>query len=129
MKKKIKWLEKPSKRCMDSIWYGGTMVTIETERYKAEIIATGEQRVVIDGECYTEKNSDGYIKEALFEHGIRTDKQLREAERTGRVEFLNNNWYEPVIYDKKNNEYIDTFDTCDLELDDNFDWLEEYLPD
>lgn len=127
--KKINWVQKPSKRRMDSVWYGGTMITIETERYKAEIIATGEQRVIIDGECYTEKNSDGYIKEKLFEHGIKTDNQLRKAERKERVEFLNNNWYEPVIYDKKSNEYIDTFDTCDLELNDNFDWIEEYLPD
>lgn len=128
--KEIKWLQDFDNDHTDSIWYGGDIVSIRLERYNVIIGAYGDVRAWIDDEHYCDKNNGGCFKEYLEEHGIYNDNDLRQAISENRIEFENNNWYEMVIWDKELNEYVERFDNVldvDLDLNDDFAWVEELV--
>lgn len=130
MKKKITWIQKPDYHRLDSVWYGGKMVEIDTERYVLSIEALGEVRVVVDGEEFVDKNETGRVGYELMSAGIDTDEKLAKAERDGRIEWLNNNWFELVVYDKKLDEYVEYDDSVtDCSPYDNFCWVDAVLAD
>ena len=118
MKKKITWLQKFDNNHRDSVWYAGDVVEIETERYTFVVSAVGEEVFYIDGERYKGE----YLAPRLRESGIENDKQLYEAIKSNKLEYLSNNWFDLIIWDKKSKDYIDYYDTVDLE-DENFDWI------
>ena len=126
---KITWLQKIDKDHLDSIWYGGDMVSIRVNRrYDVIITAAGDIRATIKGEDYKDKNNGGMFVEYLNENGIHNDKELQEAIENGDVVFENNNWFELIIWDKKKRDYVDYYDNVvDLEPNDNFKWAKDYV--
>ena len=130
--KKITWLEEMDCNHLDSVWYGRCIVHIETEKYDFYISAIGDVRIVIDGETFVDKSESGQIGQKLKSVGIDTDDKLRKAEKDGRIEWLNNNWYELEIFDKKKNKFIVPYDDMvveDLSPYDNFEWLSATISD
>lgn len=125
---KVKWLQKFDNKKKDSIWYGGDIVTVDLGRYQVTIGAYGDIRAFINGEYYCDKCNDGCFEEYLEEQGIHNDEELSDAIQNGKITFENNNWFEAVIWDKEEKEYIETYDTIDeFDENDNFDWLKEWV--
>jgi len=124
---KVKWLQKFDNEHKDSIWYGGDIVSIKLGRYLVTIGAFGDIAAYINGEYYKDKNNGGMFKEYLNEQGIFNDEDLKKA----NIEFENNNWFEAYIWDEKDKNYVETFDTIIDELDrnDNFNWVKDWLPE
>lgn len=131
MKKQIQWLQNFTNDKKDSIWYGNDLVTIQVgKRYQVTIGAYGDVRAIINGNYYTDKGNGGNFSEYLEEEGIHNDKELQQAIKEGRVVFENNNWFEAFIWDDKDKDWVgDSWDMVIDELDrnDNFDWLEDWI--
>lgn len=130
MKKEIKWLQNFENEKADSVWYGDDIVCITfDDRYDCIIGAFGDIRVEINGDEYVDKANGGTIRQALMENNIMNDSDLKQAIENGTVYFENNNWFELIIWDNKEKDYIDTFDCIvdSLEEEDTFDWLEDIL--
>lgn len=126
---KIKWLQKIDNEHLDSVWYGGDMVSIKVNRrYDVVITAAGDIRAYIKGNYYCDKNNGGCFLDYLKENGINNDTDLKREIEKGNIEFLNNNWFELIIWDNKKRDYIDYYDNVvDLEPNDNFKWVKEYV--
>ena len=126
---KITWLQKMDNDHLDSIWYGGDMVNIRVNhRYDAIITAAGDIRAWIKGYRYTDKNNGGMFVEYLNENGIHNDTELKKAIQNGDIEFEDNNWFEVIIWDKKKRDYVNDYDNVvDLEPNDDFKWLKDYV--
>jgi hypothetical protein len=130
MKKEIKWLQNFENERADSVWYGDDIVCITfDDRYDCIIGAFGDIRVEINGNEYVDKANGGTIRQALMENNIMNDNDLQKAIELGTVCFENNNWFELIIWDNKEKDYIDPFDLIvdSLEEEDTFDWLEDTL--
>lgn len=79
MNKEINWLQDMRKDRLDSIWYGGDMVTIVVDnRYHITITAAGDIRAEIKGEFYSDTCNGGCFEEYLTENGIKNDQQLQK---------------------------------------------------
>lgn len=126
---KITWLQNFDNEHKDSIWYGGDIVAIEIDDYTVTIGAYGDIRAYINGEYYSDKGNGGMFAEYLPEQNILNDQDLKQAIRKGKIEFENNNWFEAVIWDNKNEKYIESFDTIidDLDRNDDFKWVKGWL--
>ena len=126
---KITWLQKMDNDHLDSVWYGGDIVNIRVNRrYDVVITAAGDIRAEIKGGYYCDKNNGGMFVEYLNENGIHSDKELKEAIQNGDIEFKDNNWFELIIWDKKKRDYVDYYDNVvDLEPNDNFKWVKDYV--
>lgn len=127
--KKITWQEQVDNEHLDSVWYGGRIATIETERYKIYIEACGDVSGTINGEHYKDKNNTGYFGQCLKENKIKNDKELKKAESEGIVTFWDNNWFEFQIWDTIKKDWIDNFidNVIDINPNDDFDWLDDWL--
>ena len=113
---------------LDSIWYGGDMVSIKIGKYYITITTAGDVRAIINGNYYCDKNDGGMFAEYLPEQNIHNDKELKEQDNLGNIEWLNNNWFELIIWDDEQKDYVDYGDNVvDLEPDDNFSWLDELV--
>ena len=126
---KIKWLQKIDNEHLDSVWYGGDMVSIKVNRrYDVVITAAGDIRACIKGNYYCDKNNGGCFLDYLKENGINNDTDLKREIKEGNIEFFNNNWFELIIWDNKKRDYIDYYDNVvDLEPNDNFKWVKEHI--
>jgi hypothetical protein len=126
---KITWLQNYTNDRKDSVWYGGDVVRVKYGDYLIIVSAVGEIRAKINGEYYCDKNNYGLFKDYLVENGITNDKELKNAIENGMVEFYGNNWLEIIVWDDTNKDYVEMCDTIIDELDENdsFDWLEEWL--
>lgn len=126
--KKIDWIEKMDLNHLDSVWYGGRVVAIETEKYDFCIDAVGDIRFEINGEYFVDKNNSGEARRFLEGHNIHSDEELRKAD----ICWHNNNWFELLIYDKVNKKWIEPYDDAvveDLNPYDNFEWLSATISD
>ena len=123
--KSVKWLQNFDNSRKDSIWYGGDIVSINLGRYQVIIGAYGDIRATINGEWYVDKCNGGNFADYLREQNIHNDEDLKNAD----INYENNNWFEAIIWDNKNKDYVDSWDTIidDLDADDNFSWLPEWL--
>lgn len=129
-KLEIKWFERLTEDRVDSVWYGGEIAEVTYGRFKCSIEAVGDVAIVINDEYYKDKNNTGYVGRVLIDDlGIKSDEELRELEDEGKLEWLNNNWFEVVIYDTVAKKYIELYDEAiiDLDVDDDFSWLPEML--
>ena len=127
---KVHWLQKFDNERKDSIWYGGDIVNIEVDkRYSITIGAFGDIRATINGNWYKDKCNGGNFAEYLVEEGIHNDTELKQAIQEGRIVFENNNWFEAVIWDDKEKQYIESCDAIIDELDanDDFKWVKGWL--
>ena len=122
--RKITWTQELDKDRLDSIWYGGLMVSIKTDNYEADIYAIGEIRAYINGEYYCDKSDGGKFKEYLEENNITNDKELRKAIDDDNIEFLNNNWFEVFVQTDDGDEFSEV---VDLEPNDDFAWLDDWV--
>jgi len=129
VEKKITWLQRPDTKRLDSVWYGGKMVEIDTPKYVFSVEALGEVRVDIDGETFVDKNETGRVGDELRSVGIDTDEKLNKAVDKGRIYFGNNNWYELFVFSKEENEYLNSYEPIDLEPYDDFEWLDAVIMD
>ena len=126
---KVKWLQNFENERKDSIWYGGDIVSVDIGRYEITIGAYGDIRALVNGNYYTDKCNDGNFIDYLREEGINNDKELKMAIEKHKIKFENNNWFEAFIWDKKNKDYVETYDTIIDELDrnDNFAWVKPWV--
>lgn len=130
MNKEVKWLQNMREDRLDSVWYGGDMVTIVLDnRYYITITAAGDIRAKIKGDFYCDKNNGGCFEEYLTENGIENDQQLQEAIEKDEVLFGDNNWFEIVAWDDQEKDYFGLYsdNVCDLDPNDNFDWVEDWV--
>lgn len=128
MNKQIKWLQDMEQDKLDSVWYGGDMVNIQLWHYRICITAAGDIRAIIKGETYCDKNNGGMFRQYLNENGIYNDDDLQKAIENGEVIFLDNNWFEIIIWDEDIKDYIyDTDPVVDLVPNDDFSWLDDYI--
>ena len=74
----------------DSDWYEGMIAELEFEDCLVDIYASGEWRINLDGK-------DIYDPWDLEQAGIFTDEQLSQADKEGRVEWIQNNWFNFTI--------------------------------
>lgn len=127
---KITWLQNFTKDRQDSIWYGGDIVSIEIRGYIVYIGAYGDLRVIINGWEYVDKNNGGMFVQYLEENGIHNDTELKEAIQNGTIEFLNNNWFEAFVWDKRKKDWVGNSWDCvidELSVDDDFAWIEDWI--
>lgn len=130
MKKQIKWLQNVNNERLDSVWYGGDIVTIiVNDRYYLTITAAGDIRATIKGERYCDKNNGGCFREYLEENGINNDTELKQAIKDGIVIFEDNNWFELIAWDDEAKDYFNEHcdNVVDLKDNDDFKWVEDYL--
>lgn len=87
----------------DSFFYEGTIAEITKPNGTIlRLIATGDIRINIDEDTYRNNQTD----DAISEHKL-TDKRIRDLEKEGRLEWVDNNWFE-VVWQKKGNDYEDS---------------------
>jgi hypothetical protein len=87
----------------DSFFYEGDIAEIEKPNGTIlTLIATGEIRIEINGKTY--KNNQ--VDDAISEHKL-TDKKLQELGGKGKIDWLENNWFE-VVWQTKGNDYADS---------------------
>lgn len=68
------------------------------------LIAVGDVRIRIDDDYYDNSNLD----DAITDHDL-TDVKLADLEREGRLEWMNNNWFE-VVWSEKGSDVRE----CDI---------------
>lgn len=113
----------------DSFFYEGEIaIIIKSNGTRLSLIATGDIRITIKKgkEEYIYYNND--IEDATKKHKL-TDKKLIELENKGRLDWINNNWFE-VTWIKKSNDFFD----CDIgivvfDYDDAIELLKSYYED
>ena len=86
----------------DSFFYEGEIAFIETEDKFYSLIATGDIRINLEEDEITNSNKEEKVGKYKL-----TDKKLKLLESQGKLEWINNNWFEVGTTNKKtgNTEY------------------------
>lgn len=94
--------------CEDSFFYDGEIAYAEKPNgTKLSLIACGDIKIHLHEDCYKNRQ----VNEAIEKFQI-TDELLRKLEDEGKLEWLNNNWFE-VTFLKKGAEFWEGVD-CDV---------------
>ena len=94
--------QKKIKGKTDSFFYDGLIATHKKKNgTELELIATGHITININGERFC----DGHIQDAIEQHKL-TNRKLRELEKKGKLEWIENNWFD-VGYKLKNESSFD----------------------
>lgn len=108
-------------RHLDSLWYGGWVMTLEKNGHSMHILANGEVRANYSkGEEYdymVDKNHAGDFASWAKGHGLKTDLQIHDAECKGILFYWNNNWFEAF-------DETDGYEVLETEINDT-DGLDE----
>ena len=121
----IKITQPKIKNQTDSFFYDGEIASIKKSNGTIlSLIAVGDIRIIIDNNSYRNNQVD----EAIREHSL-TDKKLNKLSREGKIEWVNNNWFE-VLHLKKGSNTWD----CDMGIvahnyDDAITLLKSYEKD
>ena len=103
--KEIKIHQEKIEGSEDSFFYEGEIASFEKENGTTlSLITCGDIKIDIGSSTY----KNGQILEAIEEHNL-TDKKLKELEDEGKLEWLNNNWFE-VTHLRKGSKYME----CDI---------------
>lgn len=87
----------------DSFFYEGTIAEITKPNGTIlRLIATGDIRINIDEDTYRNNQVD----DATSKYKL-TDKRIRDLEKEGILNWVDNNWFE-VVWQKKGNDYEDS---------------------
>ena len=144
----------------DDIWFGGSMISFDYHNLTVDIKATGEIRAEviykdennkIIHDSFVDKNDDGmgrylknlgiYSDNEILNQSQDYDKIKKNVEKQLQKDDVkkiyinyengNNNWFEIVIYDNKNEEYLDTYEAYALTeiLDLGMDGILDYVKD
>lgn len=123
--KGIKITQDKIKGCGDSLFYEDEIAhATKKNGTKLSLIACGDIKIRIDDDVY--KNNQ--IQEAISKHKL-TDRKLKKLEAEGRLEWLNNNWFE-VTFLSKGAECWDSV-MCDVahDYDEAIQLLKNYIED
>lgn len=132
----IAWFDRIDDSRLSSIWYGGKIFSLSTDKYILEFHAVGDVRINVyeDGKHHShlsDKANVGYIGKAMEEqYGIRDDKSIYKDitiidGHEYRFDFDTHNWIELFFYDKIKNEPIDIIDSAYFNIDEIADKLSE----
>ena len=89
----------------DSAWYTyqsehDLVVTVSNGERSISVYADGEMRVIV-------RDEDSIIRyfEDWAEHGIKNDAEIFEASESGRIEWVNNSWFDLYADDQSVGDY------------------------
>lgn len=122
-------IPKIDKEHNDSFFYEGEIAVItKPNGTRLSLIATGDIRITIKKgkEEYVYYNND--VDDATRRHKL-TDRRLSQLENKGKLDWVNNNWFE-VTWVKKGSDFAD----CDIgvvvwDYDDAIELLKSYYED
>ena len=121
MKQKIIIVQPKIKGRADSFFYEGEVVYIETKDNYYSLIATGDIRINIEEDYITNSNKEEKIDKYKL-----TDKKLKRLEAEKKLEWLNNNWFEVGITDKKTGDTNYDMGIVEYDYDSATNMLNDY---
>ena len=122
---KIKKTINKIKDCSDSFFYEGEIATATKPNGTIlSLIATGDIRINVGDTNFRNEQIDEAVKKYFL-----TDKKLRKLEKEGKLEWINNNWFE-ITWLKKGSDCWD----CEIgevaySYDDAIQLLKDYYND
>lgn len=95
----------------NSVWYDNEVLTFVVDnRYVYSCRAFGDVRIThipTNDDVVSKGFQANRVVEFLEKHSLMTDDEVNSAETKGDIYFGDNNWFEDLIYDRENKEYID----------------------